>query len=85
MQINMQFTESRSTKSFGSYKHLFLSRLFPEWPQRVQQTWKKNDLEASSHSAILEITNRMFLGQYHLIFMYRTHHDVKNRWMWSSL
>ena len=42
-----QFTELRYTKSFWSYKHLFLSRRFPEWPQRVQQTRKKNYLNLS--------------------------------------
>ena len=44
MSNSIQFTESRYTKSFWSYKHLFLSRCFPEWPQRVQQSWKKNNL-----------------------------------------
>ena len=50
----IQFTESRYAKSFCSYKHLFASRHFPEWPQRVQQTWKNNDLNITLFSPLLK-------------------------------
>ena len=42
-------SESRYTKSFLSYEHLYVSRRFPEWPQRVQQPLKKNDLKEASY------------------------------------
>ena len=41
----MQYTESKYTKSFLSYKHLFVSHCFSEWPKVAQQTWKQNNLK----------------------------------------
>ena len=59
----MQFTESRYTKQFWSYKHLLLGCRFPEQPQRVQQTWKKNDLKVTGASLLIyAFAYSLFIG-----------------------
>ena len=45
VELNIPLTESIYTKLFLSYENLFVYHYFLEWSQRVEQTWKQNDLD----------------------------------------